>query len=372
MKLRSIYLCTTTIILLIVFFITACDKNDVSSPVTIHDRVLVNNLNFPWEILWGPDNMIWMTEREGKISRVNPSTGEVIPLFTVPDVKTYTDFNGLLGMVLHPQFSSNPYVYVTYNYEDASLNYLEKVVRFTYNGTTLTSPMILVDHIIGKKDGDFIHNGSRLVISSDMKLFITTGDANIPTAPGDVNSLNGKILRINLDGTIPADNPYGNAVWSIGQRNPQGLVFVNGTLFSSMHGKDMDDEINIIDKGRHYGWPQVEGLCNTSEEQTFCSANNVKEPIFTWTPTIAPSGMDYYNNDNIPQWKNSLLLAVLKDKKLLQLKLNDGRTSIESTQEFYKNQYGRMRDIAISPDGKVYISTDNGNHSDVIIELTRQ
>src|ERR1041384_934878 len=120
MKLRSIYLCTTTIILLIVFSITACDKDDVSSPVTIHDRVLVNNLNFPWEILWGPDDMIWMTEREGKISRVNPSTGEVIPLFTVPDVKTYTDFNGLLGMVLHPQFSSNPYVYVTYNYEDAS------------------------------------------------------------------------------------------------------------------------------------------------------------------------------------------------------------------------------------------------------------
>jgi glucose/arabinose dehydrogenase len=276
-----------------------------------------------------------------------------------------------LGMVLHPQFNMHPYVYVVYNYDKAG-QYLEKVVRFTYNGKTLINPLIIVDGIIGSIGGNFIHNGSRLVITSDMKLFISTADANILSLPQNNNSLNGKILRVNLDGSIPADNPFHNQVWATGQRNPQGLVYAKGILYSSMHGLTTDDEINIIEKGRNYGWPKVEGFCNLDAEKSFCAEKNVKEPLYDWSPTIAPSGLDYYREGRIREWNNSLLVAILKDKKLIQLKLNGDGTKVEMTKDYFTNQFGRLRDVAVSPEGNVYISTDNGEHKDMIIEVIRR
>src|SRR4030095_10986834 len=180
----------------------------------LQTRVLVNNLNFPWEILWGPDNFIWMTERQGRVSRVNPTTGEVIPVATIAEVASTTNFNGLLGMALHPNFRYSPFVYVIYNYFAANGDYLEKIVRFRYDGTTLVSPMTIVDGIVGKIGGDFIHNGARLVIGPDKKLYASTGDADRRFEfPQNPNSLNGKILRVNLDGSIPKDNPFRNSVW---------------------------------------------------------------------------------------------------------------------------------------------------------------
>jgi len=333
--------------------------------VEIKDSVLVSNLNFPWEILWGPDNYIWMTERGGRISRVNPSTGAVTSLLTISEVVSNNE-GGLLGMVLHPNFSSTPQVFVVYDYNNGS-NYREKVVRYIYNGTTLTNPVILIDNIAASS----IHNGSRLVITPDLKLFITTGDASTGSNAQNISSPNGKILRINLDGTIPADNPVaGNPYWSFGHRNPQGLVFANNKLYSAEHGPSNDDEINIIEKGKNYGWPNVEGFCDGGE-QTFCSANNVKEPVKNWTPTAAISGLDYYSSDLIPQWKNSLLVAALKNARIYQMKLDDTFSTITQTNEYFNGDYGRMRDICISPAGKVYICTSNGGN-DRIIEVSKK
>ena len=369
----------------ILFF--ACKKNDIQIKNTeeqittsskpdvqgnIRTRILDSTLNFPWEILWGPDDFIWFTEREGRVKRMNPQTGQVIPVATISDVASTTDFNGLLGMALHPQFSSNPFVYLVYNYFDAEGDYMEKIVQFTYDGTTLISPVILVDGIIGKIGGNFIHNGSRLIIGSDMKLYATTGDADLRfDLPQNPASLNGKVLRVNLNGSIPSDNPYSNAVWTIGHRNAQGLVFALGKLYSSEHGETTDDEINIIERGSNYGWPFVEGFCDRPDEQTFCLSNNVKEPIYIWTPTVAPSGIDFYDKSLISQWKRSLLVTFLKDRKLRQMKLSEDGTIIESVHEFFVNQFGRLRDVAISPDGKVYLCTDNGDNADMIIEITK-
>jgi aldose sugar dehydrogenase len=343
------------------------DKNTTppAGSVAIKDSLIVQGLNYPWEILWGSDNFIWMTERGGKISRVNPVTGTVSLLHTITDVISNGE-GGLLGMALHPNFSTTPHVFVAYNYNSGG--YKEKVVRFTYNGTSLTSPVTIIENIAASS----IHNGCRLVIAPDLKLFITTGDASNQALPQNTSAVNGKILRLNLDGTIPVDNPVaGNSYWSSGHRNPQGLVFANNILYSSEHGPSNDDEINIIEKGRNYGWPNVEGFCNNSSEQTFCAANNVKEPLKAWTPTAAVCGLDYYNNDLIPQWKNSLLLVSLKDARLYQLKLDAAHTNITATTEYFTNSYGRMRDVCISPEGKVYICTSNGGNADKIIEVRK-
>jgi glucose/arabinose dehydrogenase len=211
------------------------------------------------------------------------------------------------------------------------------------------------------------------LISPDLKLFISTGDASNTSLPQNTSSLNGKILRLNLDGSVPADNPVaGNPYWSFGHRNPQGLVFANNMLYNSEHGPSNDDEINIIEKGRNYGWPDVQGYCNGTSEAVFCNANNVKEPIEAWTPTIATCGLDYYDKDQIPQWKNSLLLVALKDARLYQMKLNSSFNDITAIKQYFVNDYGRMRDLCISPDGKVYICTSNGGNSDMIVEVRKQ
>jgi glucose/arabinose dehydrogenase len=340
------------------------DDNDHDQPpatVEITDSIVRQNLNFPWDLSWGSDNHIWLTERGGRISRFDPATGELKPLITIPDVVSNGE-GGLLGIALQLQ-SSN--VFVVYNYNGQG-QYKEKLVRFTYNGTTLTNPVVLLDNIPAAS----IHNGSRLLIDNG-KIFLSTGDASEEGRAQNTGSLNGKILRLNLDGTVPSDNPVaGNPYWSFGHRNPQGLVMANGKLYSSEHGANSDDEINIIEKGKNYGWPTVQGFCDSPGEQSLCG--QTQEPVKAWTPTLAVSGMDYYNSDEIPQWKGSLLLATLKNTRMLQLKLGEDQTSITQTNEFLNGKYGRMRDVLVSPEGKVYICTSNGGNNDKIIEIKRK
>ncbi len=359
------------IIALLAFIIpfSACRKNkpevveEQLPDAEIKVKTLTTGLSNVWEMYYGPDEYLWVTERSGKISRVNTETGEVTLVHTLSDVVS-TGEGGLLGMTLHPQFSTNPWVYVVYNYGSP---YREKVVRFTYSVNKFIDPLVIIDGIPAAS----IHNGSRLLITSDQKLLITTGDASVASNAQNMNSLAGKILRLNLDGSIPVDNPTaGSAVWTSGHRNPQGLTSANGRIYSSEHGPNNDDEINIIEKGRNYGWPNVEGLCNTISEQQFCNSKNVAEPIMTWTPTIATAGLIYYNADLLPQWKNSLLLVTLKGSRLVQLKLNSAGDKVVGSEEFFADNYGRLRAICQSPDGKVYMASSNGNN-DKIIEIAK-
>lgn len=318
---------------------------------------LTDNLNIVWELAWGPDNFLWMTERYGRISRVNPATGQVLPLLTLPDVAQVFE-TGLLGMVLHPDFATSPYVYVAYNYSDGGA-LKEKLVRFTYSAAnqTLSNPLVLLTNI----PGDIYHNGSRLLILPDRTLLMTTGDALVQNTAQDPAGLAGKTLRLNLDGSVPADNPTpGSYVYTLGHRNPQGLVQLpNGRIYSSEHGPSNDDEVNLLEPGRNYGWPNVEGYCNLPTEQAFCQANNVREPLIAWTPTIAPAGLAYYDHPAIPGWRGSLLLATLKGSQLVQLPLNPAGTAIGTPTEFLTNTAGRLRALCVSPQGRLYIGTSN-------------
>jgi len=359
------------IIILTVSFIVCCNKKKSNGDTATGDstRVVKQGLQHVWEMLWGPDDHIWFTEREGKISKMNPATGAIIFTATINEVISSGE-GGLLGLALHPDFLSNGFLYVVYNYNSAS-GYREKLVRYTFNNNSITNPTTLIENIAASS----IHNGSRIRVvneSTGVKIYFTTGDASNGSSAQDVNSRNGKVLRLNADGTVPADNPIaGNPLWSYGHRNPQGLVFVNNKIYESEHGPDVEDEVNIIEKGRNYGWPTVTGPCNGSEI-SFCTANNIKEP--TWSSggsTIAVCGIDYYNNDKIPAWKNSILMTTLKDASLRQLKLSSDGNSVVSTSIFFKDIYGRLRDICISPSGNVYLCTSNGNNDDKIIEVAK-
>lgn len=353
----------------VLLFCITCNDNQsqsIKGTTKAGIRIVTKELQYPWEIIWGSDNHIWLTERDGKVSRINPSTGVATFSFAITEVVSQGE-GGLLGMALHPDFQQHPFVYVVYNYQKN--DYREKVVRFTYERNTLTNPLVLLDGI----QAAGIHNGSRLWITNESspKLYISTGDAASQSLPQKSTTLNGKVLRINVDGTIPADNPFpNNPVWSYGHRNIQGLVMANNILYASEHGPGVEDELNIIEKARNYGWPDVEGPCNGSEIP-FCNSNRVVEPIWSsGDNTIAVCGLDYYNKDLLPQWKNSLLMLTLKNSNLVQLRLSVNGRAVTGTKSFFKNEWGRLRDLCISPDGKVYICTSNGSN-DKIIEISK-
>lgn len=333
-------------------------------------RTVKNNLFIPWEIIYGPDDHIWFNQKNGFICRTEPVTGATDTLYHATTTVVQGE-GGMLGMAMHPAFPATPYLYVAYEYMQGG-NYTEKIVRLTYfpGGDSLGAETTLLDNI----EGANIHNGCRLHIVND-KLFISTGDAADQSLPQNINSINGKILRINLDGTIPSDNPIaGSPVWSWGDRNTQGMVYANNKLYTSMHGASSDDEINIIEAGRNYGWPNVQGFCNGGEV-TFCNDSNVVEPIYAWTPTIAASGMDYYNHPMFPAWQDALMMGTLKDNDLYFLKLNATFDSVIDVIIIDTLSLGRIRDVCISPNGSIFLSTSNsqaggtGAKIDRIVEL---
>lgn len=325
---------------------------------TVTVSALASNLSTIWELVWGPDNFIWVTERSGRISRVNPATGQVLPLLAIADV-TESNESGLLGMAIDAAPTGQPAgtygVFVVYNYTDQG-TLKEKLVRYSYANGALSNPVVLLGNIVATTN----HSGSRLLLLPDRTLLMTTGDALVASEAQSRTSLNGKILRLNFDGTIPANNPTaGSAIYTLGHRNPQGLVRLpDGRIYSSEHGPNNDDEINKIEAGRNYGWPNVEGFCDLPAEATFCTANNVREPLTVWTPTIAPASLTYYDHPAIPGWRGSLLLAVLKGHKLTQLTLDAAGLAIPSRTDFLTG-FGRLRAICVSPAGKVYIGTSN-------------
>jgi glucose/arabinose dehydrogenase len=359
------------LLFLAISFAICCNKKKTNgtTPAELNVRVVKQNLQHVWEISWGPDDHIWFTEREGKISKMNPATGAIVFTSTISEVVSSGE-GGLLGMALHPDFLSNGFLYIVYNYSSSN-GYREKVVRYTFANNSLSSPATIIENIAASS----IHNGSRIRVVNEgggARIYFTTGDASNSSSAQDVNARNGKILRVNADGTIPSDNPFaGNPVWSYGHRNPQGLVFANNKIYESEHGPNIEDEVNIIEKGRNFGWPDVNGPCNGSET-SFCITNNVKEPIWSsGDNTIAVCGIDYYNSDKIPELKNSILMTTLKDASLRQLKLSGDGNSVTGTSIYYKGVYGRLRDICISPSGNVYLSTSNGGNDDKIIEISR-
>ncbi|MEM6377845.1 MAG: glucose/sorbosone family PQQ-dependent dehydrogenase [Bacteroidota bacterium] len=397
-------------------------------------------LNTPWDLHYGPDDYLWVTERSrGSVVRINPETAERDQLVLIGDVYSTVGQDGLLGMALHPDFTEDqPYVYLSYTYQSSGRK--QRIVRYTFsvnevnpNNGSLSDPITLIENLPASND----HNSGRLIIGPDRKLYYSIGDQGgnqnsnfcnavlsqiLPSQAEidqeDWSNYPGKILRINLDGSIPEDNPtlagVRSHIFSYGHRNAQGIAFgTNGRLYSDEHGPDTDDEVNLIEGGMNYGWPIVAGYldnqaydyCNWSsvsncldldysktscptgalfvEESTMVDTN-YRDPIQSmfavtddydfnnpicensWLcrPNVAPSSIAVYDSDVIPDWQNSLLVTSLKRGRVYRLKLNEDGTKVlgDTIQHFYTQN--RYRDIVAAPDGRsFYIITDQGGRT---------
>ena len=312
---------------------------------------VAENLEIPWEIAFVPDGRIFFTERVGNLrvienGQLNPEPVAILDVGTVE--------GGLLGLALDPNFEQNHFLYLYYTYFEFPFTY-NKVVRFTEKDNSLLDEFILVDKIPGAE----IHDGGRLKFGPDEKLYITTGDAGNSNSAQDLNSLSGKILRINPDGTVPSDNPFADSmIFSYGHRNPQGLDWdpVTGKLVATEHGPSGErgfahDEVNVVESGKNYGWPKIIGGEHDPEF--------VDPIIHTGEDTWAPSGATFYDSKNIPEWTNKYFVATLRGAHLRMLDLNLEENQVISSKALFSNTYGRLRDASIGPDGNLYLLTSN-------------
>ncbi|MCF8275276.1 MAG: PQQ-dependent sugar dehydrogenase [Flavobacteriales bacterium] len=341
--------------------------------VVIQGTNSTNGIDIPWEITWGPDDHIWMTERYGRVSRLNPETGQRTTILDLTNTVYDNSEAGLLGLALHPDFENTPQVFLAYTYSSGGIK--ERVVRYDYNSTSgmLENPLTLVEGI----NGNTTHIGCRLFVLPDNTLLATTGDYQNQSSPQNETSVSGKILRMNFDGSIPDDNPFGTSsyIYSKGHRNAQGLALApNGILYSSEHGPTTNDEFNIIVPGGNYGWPDVEGFC-TGAELSDCNAmTNYQDPLAIWyqSSTIAPSDLIWYDHPAIPEWQGKMLMTVLKAEhlKVIEVDNMDGTTVVSQeilfnnahannpSSSFSSGLFDRLRDICMSPDGRVFLATN--------------
>jgi aldose sugar dehydrogenase len=348
-----------------------------------------DGLERPWSLNFAPDGRLLFTQKaSAKLSSLDLKTGTVKVLGTVAGVRSDGE-GGLMGLELAPDFAQNKQLFVCYSYfkgQSNTENRRNRLSRFTLSGSGLEAEKILFDDMLGWSN----HNGCRITIGPDQKLYFTMGDAaNFPPGPTkaqDKNVLAGKTFRLNLDGSIPTDNPFfssssgqARAVWSFGHRNQQGLAFQPGTgvLWSTEHGWNSRDELNIIKKGKNYGWPycagtQVYGVSErVAADGTYpcvgegLSQSNYQPAIKAYEPdfTVAMSDMVFYTGIQFPKWKNNLFFVTLKTGRIYRLELEGEKVVNEEI--LIDGQYGRLRAITQGPDGFLYFSSDAGDGSSI-------
>lgn len=299
---------------------------------SLQHETVIDNLNVPWAIDFLPDGRMIFTERIGLVKMYDGK--DVLLLGELP-IKEVSE-SGLLGVASHPNFDSEPYIYVYYT----KTNVKNRLSRFTFADNKLADEQVLIDDIEGAR----FHDGGRLKFGPDGKLYLTTGDATVRELSQDLSSLNGKTLRINPDGSIPSDNPFpGSYVYSYGHRNSQGIAWhpETGLMYQSEHGQTANDEINIVLPGKNYGWPNTE--CTESSP-------SVENPIRCFSEfTLAPGDLAFVGND--------LYVVGLRGAQLRKLTLdNDGKTILK--EEIVIDSLGRLRDV-VYHDGYLYVTTSN-------------
>lgn len=300
-------------------------------------EVVAENLTVPWEIEFLPEGDVLVTERPGRLKRI----GQKQAIIEIEGVKHIGE-GGLLGLALHPDYKSNGWLYLYFT-TDTTEGTTNRVERYALKNNELTEKKVIIQGIPGAR----VHDGGRLAFGPDRFLYIATGDAGKEQLAQDKNSLAGKILRVGEDGTIPSENPFGNAVYSYGHRNPQGLAWdTRGRLWATEHGRSGVrsgyDEINLIEKGKNYGWPVIEGDETRLGMERPMAHSGSKT---TW----APAGLSIV--------RDNLLFAGLRGESLYTGEIKTGQVGNVRSQ--LRGEFGRLRAVRLAPDGFIYILTSN-------------
>jgi glucose/arabinose dehydrogenase len=298
-------------------------------------RTIVTGLHVPWGITFlpGRNGDALVAERTtGRIIRIARPGGRKSVAMKVPGVDTHAGEGGLLGLAVSPHYAQDKLVYAFY-----TTSHDNRIVRFKLGG----KPQVILKGIVR----GLIHNAGRIAFGPDGKLYAGTGEAGDSSYAQNLKVVNGKILRINPDGSIPADNPFkGSPVWSYGHRDPQGIAFDSkGRLWSSEFGQDSFDEVNLIRKGRDYGWPVVEGKGDTR-------GGKYVNPKVTWTTDQASPSGDAVRG-------HYLYVAALRGEALYRIRLNGTKTG--KPVKLLAGRYGRLRTVVKAPDGSLWVATSN-------------
>lgn len=355
-------------IVLLSFFIS-CNAQEKQNDISIQDEVVkykfetvASGIQNPLGMAWLPDGTLLVTEKSGILYQIKD--GAKTEIKNVPKVYNRGQ-GGLLDIAVHPKYSENGWIYITYASTDGEgEGGNTKLIRAKLENGSLTNIESL--YKAGPNTTKGQHFGSRIVFDKDGFLYFSAGERGETfTNPQDITRDNGKIYRLNDDGSVPKDNPFvgqkdaKEAIYTYGNRNPQGLAMhpVSGKIWEHEHGPQGGDEINIVKKGANYGWADVTyGIDYDGKTiSTKTEKEGIENPIYYWLPSIAPSGMAFVTSDIYPDWKGHLLVGSLKFQYLELVKLK-GETIIG--RQKIGNNIGRLRNVAQGPDGYIYIGVE--------------
>ncbi|MDJ0691818.1 MAG: PQQ-dependent sugar dehydrogenase [Xenococcaceae cyanobacterium MO_188.B32] len=355
--------------------------NSVAVAEGFRTTTIIQGLERPWGMAWLPDSSILITERPGRLRIVRNGKLDLEPVPGVPEVFA-VNHGGLLDVSLHPDFEQNRLVYFTYSQGTNQANHT-RVARAIFDGSTLQNWSDIFEVNLAKPGGQ--HFGSRIVWLPDKTMLVAFGDGGNPpirlngeyirNQAQNLDSHLGSVVRLNDDGSIPQDNPFvgdsnaNSAIWSYGHRNIQGMTIdpTTNRVWSTEHGSRGGDELNLMQAGQNYGWPEV----SYSDEYTggrvaeISSRPDVPEPKVVWTPSIAPSGLAFYSSDRFSQWQGDLFAGGLVSRDVRRIDL-DREGNVLGEESISIGQ--RVRDVRQGPDGMLYVLTDEQNGNLISIE----
>ena len=357
-------------------FLLACSKEDepVTAPLAGTPEITVTILLSNQGIIWGfdvlPNGNLLFTQKAGTMRLFDTSTQSNTLISGLPSNISAAGQGGLLDVAISPDYAKSQSVYVTYSITGGFLS----LARFTLNGTAASNWQVL--HTTESASTWNGHYGSRIAFGPDGKLYWSVGEggggslggASSPHQNGQkLNTFWGKIHRMNLDGSVPADNPIipgqvaRSTIFSYGHRNPQGMAFepVGNRLFVNEHGPSGGCELNLVEAGKNFGWP----LYSTGINYNGTSISNghtapgIVAPLKSWTPAFAPSGLTFINHPSFRDWNGNLLMGSLSRKHLLMIKMTNG---VPSNENILLENNGRIRNVKMGPGGKIYVSVEDG------------
>ena len=319
-------------------------------------EIVASGLEVPWAIAFTFDGRMFFTERPGRVRVIDQGILRPEPLITIPDVEPSGE-SGLMDLTLHPRFNENHWLYLVYAYRDQAQRV--RVVRFREVNNLLRERKVIIENIPAAR----YHAGSRARFGPDGKLYITTGDATDGRLAQRLDSLAGKTLRLNDDGSVPQDNPFVSQtgvrpeIWSYGHRNAQGLAWQPNIdlMFQTEHGPSLGfdgheggDEVNVVERGKNYGWNRI------SHRET---KSGMESPLLEYTPAVAPASAMFYRGDMFPSFRGDFFFGTLRGESIIHVQL-DGRRVVNQ-ERLFEGSYGRIREVAESPDGAIYFTTSN-------------